>query len=213
MACVARDYDAIQRCLLSDDFVIDDSVYVYTLSSHVKNGLQMNASAYLLRCAVASGSAGIVHLLTLESAPGSVVDPGAMRNLALQDAILASREDAALVHAITDDVRVVCSAKYCGPLRLFSLHQFSDDELQQYKRDGWAIFAADSTPLALTVLQSAEFRQEIFSPASHLEQLPVRLSHLHVALLTCFRQTGRREFAQALCLASSFRERARKAEW
>jgi len=211
-ACISRDYSSVRRHLSSDTFTVDDSAYVYTLASKSKNGLLMNASAYLMRCAVASGSPGIVRLLTLESALGAVIDPAAMRNLALQDAVLTG--DTELIYAVTDDPRVVCSAKYCREKRLYSLHEFSLEELEQYKQDGWDSFADDSTPLALQVLQSEEFRAALFDPATLLQKdLPVRRSYLHIALLTCFRATKRVEFAQALCLASSLRERNLKGQW
>lgn len=211
-ACISRDYAAIKKHLTSDTFAVDDSKYVYTLPSRDKNGLLMNASAYLMRCAVASGSPGIVRLLALESAPLAVIDPSAMRNLALQDALLTG--DTELIYAITDDARVICSQKYYRLPKLYSLHEFSVEELERYKQNGSEEFDGDSTPLALEVMQSREFEEALFDlVVAPQEGLPVRRSYLHVALLTCFRETEKVEFAQALCLASSLRERELKALW
>lgn len=210
-ACISRDYDRIRECLSDERFTIDDSVYVYSMASRDKNDLIMNASAFLMRCGVASGSANIAHLLTLETSPDAYLDPGAMRNLALQDALLTGDRD--LVYALASDARVSCPEKY-RPGKLYSLHEFSDAELVRYISEGWEIFAGDSTPLALQIMQSTEFRAALLKPEIFdLEDLPVRRTLLHIALLMCFRRTKKREFAQALCLASSQRERNLKAQW
>ena len=217
-ACSSADVASITECLLRDDFKINDNIYRHTFPG---NDLLMNDSACILRSAVSGGAPSVVRLLLLETAPGAVIDPAAMNNIALQDAILSGKGSilsgsSAMVHVLGNDVRVVCSAKYSSS-KLWNLHDFYDADWDNYIVNGADILSSDSTPLAIEVLRSDRFRQLMSLTLEELlpmvERDVVRLTRLHVALLVCFRETKEKHFAQALSLASGLKERQMKDRW
>ena len=93
MACLYKDFDAIKRYLTHDKFAINDLLYRHQFCSQYNGDILLNDSAYLMRCAVASRSLAIVNLLFHETGPGSIIDPGAMNNIAIRDAIMNGRND------------------------------------------------------------------------------------------------------------------------
>ena len=217
-ACSSADVVSITEYLLRDDFKINDNIYRHSFPG---NDLLMNDSAYILRSAVSGGAPSVVRLLLLETSPGAVIDPAAMNNIALQDAILSGKGSilsgsSAMVHVLGNDMRVVCSAKYFNS-KLWNLHDFYDADWESYVANGADALNNDSTPLAIEVLRSDRFRQLMSLTIDELlpmvESDVVRPTRLHIALLVCFRETREKHFAQALSLASSLRERQTKDRW
>jgi len=142
-------------------------------------------------------------LLLLESKPGAVIDPTAMINLALQDALLLERKD--LILEIAGDWRVICPRKYKPPSKEIHLYEHpSKNSLL--------------TPSAAAVVGNQRFRQLLEKSIEELSRdIPdndlVRKTKLHMALLLMYRETKDQNFAEELCWASSLKERSKKSEW
>jgi hypothetical protein len=223
LGCLHRKFELIKAMLIHPNFEIRDDMYRHRFCSSLAPNLVMNDSAFLLRCGVAGGSSAIVNILLHETGPGSQLDPSAMDNLGLRDAILGNKSD--IIQLIASDPRLVCASVYYEP-RKYRLDELPLDILLSGED-----FSGELNPDSLEIYTMNVF-QEFFKLGESELKLQVkelglfhkvRDSHLHRVLLLALRQAYNasdirekeqsKKLADLLCLASSMRERRLKELW
>jgi len=211
VACWNLDYKEVRRCLISDQLIIDDTKYQYEVNTHYFSDLIHNDSALIMRAVVGSGSLMLVRIMLNEDR----INPGAMNNLALRDAILSGKKD--IAQLLGSDKRVSAPRVYYTK-SLWRLDQviaskevlnIFDEKLKNALTDNSKEIVEDEVFKEYYALSVDEVIKSIGDDINL-----VRNTHLHRCLLLTYRNDkAKRYIFDGLCLFSNMKERQWKYDW
>lgn len=191
LALQQRDWPEIRKSL-SEKLEIDDTLFRWRFDAFYYGERLHNDSGLLFRSAVASGSIGVVKVLLGEES----IDPGAMDNIALQDAALSGKT--AIVELLASAKTVLAPTFYNTAPRPWSIYELW--------RGGYDIFDEQYHSvldgISLRLAKDTNFQEHY--RAGHHDQ-PVRDTPFHQALYMVARYSN--VYKRLLMEALPYRER------
>jgi len=195
-----RNFALIKEYLISDEFVIDNNVYRWKVNCFFYRERLHNDSGLLMRAAVGSGCYGIVKILLLEES----IDPEAMDNIALQDAILSNKKDI---------IALLASSKMINCPKVYNINPTPWSAYEVY-RSGVDLFKS-----SILHKYDATSRQLVTDPIfieyykNGIEKENVRNTPFHQALLATYQDTKNESYLKMLCESTTMKERQSRPLW
>jgi hypothetical protein len=192
IALVSRDFASIQS-LLASDYEIVDTQYRWKVNTFFYRDRLHNDSGLLMRAAVGSGCPGIVELALLEEA----IDPGAMDNIALQDALLSNKKAIAAMLAAAKTID--CPQIYNTAPTPWTAYE---------------IFRTGANVLDPKYFNkySATSKQLVTDPV-FIEEYTAQPTAFRDALLATYQQTHNPAYYRILCECSNMKQRQSRHLW
>jgi len=202
-ALVTRNLGKIREYLISDKFVVDDTQFRWKVNTfHYRDRLH-NDSGLLMRAAVGSGSHGIVKLILCEDK----IDPGAMDNIALQDALISGKNNIA---------ELLAASKYIKSPGIYNTQPKTWTLYELY------LLKLDISDSKYPVNDNSKLLREAgvlekWLKSDRLEEkvkeYKVPNTKFHKALLASYLETEDLLYLRVLCESVSMKERQEKDNW
>ena len=202
-ALLTRNFVQIHDLLCSNEFLLDNSKYQWLAKNafFFRDRLH-NDSGLLMRAAVGSGSYGVVKLVLLEES----IDPSAMDNIALQDAIISKKQDIIQLLAAAKTIR--CPKFYNTAPTPWSVYEIFRQGLDILNSKYYKLYDSSSKQLVRDTVFIDHYRLNNLK-----NQYNLKHTQFHRALLATYQDTQHNIYYVMLCESSSMRQRQDRQNW